>query len=300
MWSGWRARVRCHCKMHGCCVLWHAWRLRLRFAWQYFRSISKLAGRFFVAGPTLSNFFSLKWTWLALQWHHAGRLISSSLWKIKMPGLEETANISLMRWRPSRSTRLTFDWLTTEGEFLSLVSGRMRLARNAQCPNLSQSERRKQGCRNVLMEHQQDKFKAGEGFASQMTLILFSQFYALPFSFNPLRKKMLPGRGESSVRLGSSWEVMMRQRWRLVQARSFATFRSKERAFSCCSKAGVLAAFGIPLLGWFIQWFVMFFSNCYLALLDWIHLSLRNGVAAMLPVLLRWFCAYPKAICLAL
>jgi len=58
-----------------------------------------------------------------------------------------------------------------------LVRGRVRLARNAQCKNLSQSERRKRGCPNVLMEHWQEKFKALEDFAAQMILVFVSQFY---------------------------------------------------------------------------------------------------------------------------
>lgn len=63
-----------------------------------------------------------------------------------------------------------------------MVRGRVRLARNAQCKNLSQSERRKRGCPNVLMEHWQEKFEALEDFAAQMILVFVSQFhYAFQF-----------------------------------------------------------------------------------------------------------------------
>ena len=63
-----------------------------------------------------------------------------------------------------------------------MVRGRVRLARNARCKNLSQSERRKRGCPNVLMEHWQEKFEALEDFAAQMILVFVSQFhYAFQF-----------------------------------------------------------------------------------------------------------------------
>ena len=46
----------------------------------------------------------------------------------------------------------------------------------------------------------------------------------------------------------------------------------------------------------FLTWMIYSMIRHVLQQLELRYLSLRNGVAAMLPLLLRWFCAYPNAI----